>query len=124
MPARQWTDAQKARQAVLIQSWKPWTASTGAKTPEGRAICSMNVLVGNAKREAALSLARQELKAAEEKVIKLSRGRDNPNYANQRNWTLTINPVTLPNGATLHPYPKSPCHCDPPRPPHYRDTSQ
>lgn len=71
--ARVWTDEQKARQAALIRSWKPWTRSTGARTPEGKAISSRNVLVGNENRAKALAIAKQELKAAEAKVAKLSR---------------------------------------------------
>jgi hypothetical protein len=42
MAARKWTDEQKAKQATLIRNWKPWQSSTGAKTPEGKAISSMN----------------------------------------------------------------------------------
>ena len=76
--ARTWTDEQKAKQAALIHSWRPWTRSTGAKTPEGKRISSMNVLVGNANRAAALVIAKQELKAAEEKVAKLSRVKLDP----------------------------------------------
>lgn len=49
--------------------------STGARTPEGKAICSKNVLVGNANRAKALELARQELKAAQAKIDKLTRGK-------------------------------------------------
>lgn len=71
--ARVWTDEQKARQAALIHAWKPWTHSTGARTPEGKAISSRNVLVGNENRAKALAIAQQELKAAEAKVMKLSR---------------------------------------------------
>ena len=76
--ARIWTDEQKARQAALIHSWMPWTRSTGARTPEGKAVSSMNVLVGNANRAAALTIAQAELKAAEAKVKKLSRGKLDP----------------------------------------------
>ena len=76
--ARTWTDEQKARQAALIHSWQPWTRSTGARTPEGKAVSSKNVLVGNVNRAAALAIAKQELKAAEMKVAKLSRGKENP----------------------------------------------
>ena len=76
--ARAWTEEQKARQAALIRSWKPWTRSTGARTPEGKRTSSMNVLVGNANRARALALAKQELKAAEAKVMKLSRYKINP----------------------------------------------
>jgi hypothetical protein len=40
--ANGWTDARKARQAVLIHRWQPWTSSTGARTDEGKAISSRN----------------------------------------------------------------------------------
>jgi len=76
--ARIWTDEQKAAQSALIHSWQPWTRSTGARTPEGKRISSMNVLVGNANRAAALAIAKQELREAEAKVLKLSRGKIDP----------------------------------------------
>lgn len=76
--ARIWTEEHKTRQAVLIHRWKPWERSTGARTPQGKAICSRNVLVGNVNRLQALAIAKQELKAAEQKVISLSRGKENP----------------------------------------------
>lgn len=68
----------KARQAALIRTWKPWTRSAGARTPEGKAVSSKNVLRGNANRAAALAIAKQELQAAKAKVAKLSRGRIDP----------------------------------------------
>ena len=40
--ANGWTEERKQRQRVLIQSWKPWQKSTGAKTPEGKAKSKMN----------------------------------------------------------------------------------
>ena len=76
--ARVWTDEQKARQAALIRLWKPWTHSTGARTPEGKAVSSKNVLRGNENRAKALALAKEELRGAEMKVFKLSRGKDKP----------------------------------------------
>ena len=76
--ARVWTDEQKARQAALIHSWKPWTRSTGARTPEGKAVSSKNVLRGNANRAAALAIAKQELQTVKAKVERLSRGRVDP----------------------------------------------
>ncbi|MSP28734.1 MAG: hypothetical protein EXR80_10160 [Methylococcales bacterium] len=42
MAARQWTPEQRARQAEKIQQWQ----STGAKTPEGKAISSRNAYKG------------------------------------------------------------------------------
>lgn len=50
MAARKWTDEQKAKQAALIHNWQPWNNSTGAKTPEGKAISSMNAHSGYFRR--------------------------------------------------------------------------
>jgi hypothetical protein len=39
---RNWTPEQRQRQRELIQRWKPWIKSTGAKTPEGKRRSSQN----------------------------------------------------------------------------------
>lgn len=52
--------------------------TTGARTPQGKAISSRNVLVGNTNRAKALAIARQELREVEQKVFRLSRGKENP----------------------------------------------
>jgi hypothetical protein len=39
---RQWTLEERARQAALIKTWKPWDHSTGPNTPEGKEACKMN----------------------------------------------------------------------------------
>ncbi len=39
---RNWTSEQRQRQRELIQLWKPWTKSTGAKTPEGQQRSAQN----------------------------------------------------------------------------------
>ena len=39
---RNWTSEQRQRQRELIQRWKPWEKSTGAKTLEGKAKSSRN----------------------------------------------------------------------------------
>ena len=44
MAARNWTEEQKQRQSPLIQKWKPWKSSTGAKSPEGKVRSSQNAL--------------------------------------------------------------------------------
>lgn len=44
MAARNWTEEQRQRQSQLIQKWKPWKSSTGAKTPEGKVRSSQNAL--------------------------------------------------------------------------------
>ena len=41
---RNWTPEQRQRQRELIQSWKPWEKSTGAKTLEGKAKASKNAV--------------------------------------------------------------------------------
>lgn len=43
---RQWTQAERQRQAELIRQWQPWKHSTGAKTPEGKAKSSRNAFKG------------------------------------------------------------------------------
>lgn len=47
--ARQWTAEQRARQSVLIQRWRPWERSTGARTPEGKAVAARNAYKGGAR---------------------------------------------------------------------------
>jgi hypothetical protein len=37
-----WTAERRERQRVAIASWKPWEASTGPKTAEGKAVSSRN----------------------------------------------------------------------------------
>jgi hypothetical protein len=39
---RNWTLEQRQRQRELIQRWKPWEKSTGARTPEGKRKSSQN----------------------------------------------------------------------------------
>ncbi|MHB1677348.1 MAG: hypothetical protein ACYCSS_07400 [Sulfuriferula sp.] len=77
MRGRKWTPEQKAEQAAKIRSWKPWTRSTGARTPEGKAIISQNVRRGQVKRQAAIEAARAQIEALQASVRKLrTRGAD------------------------------------------------
>lgn len=46
---RQWTLAERQRQAELIRQWQPWNHSTGAKTLEGKAKASRNAFKGGLK---------------------------------------------------------------------------
>ena len=39
---RNWSAEERQRQRELIQLWKPWTKSTGAKTPEGKKRSTQN----------------------------------------------------------------------------------
>lgn len=57
MPARKWTPEQRARQSKLIHNWKPWTKSTGARTPEAKKISGQNAL-NYSMREVQRELAR------------------------------------------------------------------
>lgn len=41
-----WTAERRARQAVLIRSWKPWERSSGPRTPEGKARAARNAWKG------------------------------------------------------------------------------
>ena len=44
--ANGWTLERKAKQSQLIQQWKPWERSTGAKSIEGKAVSSRNAFKG------------------------------------------------------------------------------
>jgi hypothetical protein len=50
MAARRWTNEQKAKQSAAIHNWQPWDKSTGAKTPEGKVLSSMNAHSGYFRR--------------------------------------------------------------------------
>jgi hypothetical protein len=41
-----WTTERRAKQSQAIRQWKPWAKSTGAKTPEGKAVVSRNAFKG------------------------------------------------------------------------------
>jgi hypothetical protein len=44
MAMRNWTPEQRQRQRELIQRWKPWEKSTGAKTVRGKSKSSKNAV--------------------------------------------------------------------------------
>lgn len=46
MAARRWTVQQRKQQSLKIRQWQPWAKSTGARTPEGKAIASRNAYKG------------------------------------------------------------------------------
>lgn len=48
---RHWTPEERARQADLIRSWQPWKQSTGARTPEGKAVSSRNAYKGGWRKQ-------------------------------------------------------------------------
>ena len=51
MAARQWTIEQRKQQSLKIAQWQPWQHSTGAKTPEGKAIASQNAFKGGFRQQ-------------------------------------------------------------------------
>jgi hypothetical protein len=58
-----WTQERKARQAILIQTWRPWEQSTGPKTLNGKVLISRNAYKGGARpvmRELSRLLRKQE----------------------------------------------------------------
>jgi hypothetical protein len=46
MAARTWTPEQRQRQREAIQRWKPWSKSTGPRSPSGKAAASRNAWTG------------------------------------------------------------------------------
>ena len=61
MPGRHWTREQRAQLSLLVHTWKPWTKA-GVRTPEGKAISSMNAYRGGVRpmlRELAALLREQ-----------------------------------------------------------------
>lgn len=49
--ANGWTTERRARQALLIRTWRPWEKSTGPRTDEGKARASRNAFKGGQWRE-------------------------------------------------------------------------
>ena len=49
MSARTWTLEQRQRLSEAIKRWRPWTKSTGPKSPEGKAVVSRNAFIGAAQ---------------------------------------------------------------------------
>jgi hypothetical protein len=61
--ANGWTPERLARQAKLIQHWRPWEKSTGPKTQDGKEKISQNAFKGGAwkqLRELAQALREQQ----------------------------------------------------------------
>lgn len=50
--AKGWTPERRAKQAEAIHRWQPWQQSTGATTPEGKRISSMNAYKGGIRPRA------------------------------------------------------------------------
>ncbi|RJG08702.1 hypothetical protein D3879_22725 [Pseudomonas cavernicola] len=44
--ANGWTPERRARQAMLIQQWRPWEKSTGPISADGKAVASRNAWKG------------------------------------------------------------------------------
>lgn len=46
---RHWTTEEREKQSQLIQNWKPWQRSTGARTQAGKVISSKNAYKGGSR---------------------------------------------------------------------------
>ena len=46
MSARTWTLEQRQQQSQAIKRWKPWSKSTGPKSPKGKAAVARNAYTG------------------------------------------------------------------------------
>jgi len=58
-----WTPERRARQAEMIQNWRPWEKSTGPRSCEGKAAASRNAWQGGFRaslRELAQQLREQD----------------------------------------------------------------
>ena len=45
-PGKGWTPERRKKQSEAIRRWKPWSQSTGPKSPEGKAAVSGNAWNG------------------------------------------------------------------------------
>lgn len=69
-----WTPEARAKQAALITAWQPWRASTGPRTPDGKAKVARNAdQGGDAGRAVRLQCAQDELAHALAKVDLMSK---------------------------------------------------
>ena len=68
-----WTAERRARQSQAIHRWQPWTHSTGAKTPEGKATSARNAYKGGftAQLRAFKAQTNQMLKAQKNMVERI-----------------------------------------------------
>ena len=73
--ARNWTPEARARQSELIRGWQPWKHSTGARTPQGKAISAQNRAKSLAAAKQRIADARKALRDAEAEHTRLT-GRD------------------------------------------------
>lgn len=73
--ARDWTPEARARQAELIRTWQPWKHSTGARTPQGKAMSAQNRAKSLAAAKQRIEDARKALRDAEAEHTRLT-GRD------------------------------------------------
>jgi len=92
---RQWTQEERAKQSEKIRQWQPWTKSTGARTPEGKARSSGNAFKGGWRQE-----LRDMCKLLREQ--RDNRGKFRGNYLPRlRVSTMVTNCYLLPNARTL-----------------------
>lgn len=49
--SKHWSPEQRARQAAAIHDWKPWAASTGPRSPAGKAKSAHNAYKGGQRQQ-------------------------------------------------------------------------
>lgn len=74
--ARLWTPEARAQHAVIMRSkiyeWQPWKHSTGARTPEGKAISAQNRAKSLERAKQRIEDAKKALRDAEAEHIRLT----------------------------------------------------
>lgn len=67
--ANGWTEERRQKQRELIQNWKPWEKSTGARTPQGKARSSRNAYKTGASEIKMFLMGLRQLLREEKKLI-------------------------------------------------------
>ncbi len=66
-----WTTESRARQAERIRTWKPWKASTGPVSMDGKAASAANRADHFRRLDEELRRARQELRQVQARITRL-----------------------------------------------------
>lgn len=70
--ANGWTEERRQRQRELIQNWKPWLKSTGARTLKGKARSSRNACrTGVIEARQLIRLLNQLLKEEKRLIVEM-----------------------------------------------------
>ena len=67
-PGKGWTPERRKRQSEAIRKWKPWSKSTGPKSPEGKAKAATNAWTRGDRLELRYTLQAVKKAIAEHKT--------------------------------------------------------